>query len=254
MTFELLKDLAKLALIAGIVYVALRVVVEEAWPGWVGFLENRRFGLLLSLVLAVTAIKLIEDVVTGESGPADERILRFVHDVVPDAMHELFALATRTGSASFLIPMTMLFSATLFFRRRRFEAVLVAVSVTSAALVVYVLKALVNRSRPALWETQWYWGSSFPSGHTLVVAAFAVAAAIVAIRIWPQRRIAAMSIAGAWILLVAMSRLVLGVHWPTDVLAAACSGGFIPVAAGIALDAWRSRQSARRLRNRTRCG
>ena len=43
---------------------------------------------------------------------------------------------------------------------------------------VYGLKAIVGRARPALWGSQWYWGSSFPSGNTLSTAAFATAAAL----------------------------------------------------------------------------
>jgi len=101
---------------------------------------------------------------------------------------------------------------------------------------VYILKALVGRTRPALWDTEWYWGSSFPSGHTLVVAAFAAAATIVVTRIWPGWRILAMLIAAIWVFSVAISRLVLGVHWPTDVLAAACIGACLRLAVGIALE------------------
>jgi undecaprenyl-diphosphatase len=98
------------------------------------------------------------------------------------------------------------------------------------------MKAIVGRARPALWEAQWYWGSSFPSGHTLSTAAFATAAALCVARIWPRSGTLAMALAVSWAGLVAVSRLVLGVHWPSDVLVAMCLGFFIPLMISVAND------------------
>ena len=70
----------------------------------------------------------------------------------------------------------------------------------------------------------------------LVVAAFSIAAALCISRLWPKTRGFALSIAILWICLVAFSRLVLGVHWPTDVLAAACIGVSLPLAMSVALE------------------
>lgn len=242
--FELIKDVAKLALIAAGLYFALGAYVHRRQPAWSGFLQKRRFGVLLVLVLAVVAIKVSEDVVSEESGPFDDLVLQFIHMNVPATLTGFFEAATFTGSAHVLFPFSIAIVAAFFFAGRRFEALLLAVSVISGGLVVYVLKALVSRSRPALWDAEWYWGSSFPSGHTLVVAAFAAAATVGISRIWPARRVVATLIAAMWIISVAMSRLVLGVHWPTDVLAATCIGVFLPLAAGIALElgqsSWRA--------------
>ena len=77
-----------------------------------------------------------------------------------------------------------------------------------------------------------YWGSSFPSGHTLGAAAFATAAALCAFRMWPQRRGLALLVAWLgilWTCAVGLSRLVIGVHWPSDVLASFGLGVVIPV-------------------------
>ncbi len=94
-------------------------------------------------------------------------------------------------------------------------------------------------------EAQWYWGSSFPSGHTLSTAAFGTAAALCVARLWPRAGSAAMALAVLWTGLVAVSRLVLGVHWPSDVLVAMCLGFFIPLMISVANDL-RARKSGAR--------
>ena len=236
MAFELIKDMVKLTLISAALYFTLGAYVHGRRPAWSAFLKRRRFGVLLLLVLAVVAIKVGEDVVNKESGPVDELVLQFIHANVPASFNGFFEAATFTGSASVLLPLSILLVVALLLGRRWFEALLLAISVIGAAMVVYVLKTLVDRARPDLWDTEWYWGSSFPSGHTLVVAAFAAAVAIDVTRIRPGAQMPAMLIAAAWILSVAISRLVLGVHWPTDVLAAACIGAFLPLTIGIALE------------------
>ena len=128
----------------------------------------------------------------------------------------------------------------LLCAKRRFEALLLTVSVLGGAVIVYVLKAAVGRARPELWDTEWYWGSSFPSGHTLVVTALATATVISVNRIWPGSRKLATLIAFVWTFSVGISRLVLGVHWPTDVLASVCIGMFLPLAIGIVLESWQA--------------
>jgi undecaprenyl-diphosphatase len=233
---ESIEDIAKLALIVASLYFALGAYVRRTRPAWSGPLEKRRLTILSMLVLAVSAIKVSEEVIGGESGPIDQAILLFIHRHDPDTLAGFFEAVTFTGSSKVLLPLAAAATIALLLARRRLEALLLAASVISAAAVVYIVKTLVGRERPALWETEPYWGSSFPSGHTLVVAAFATAAALCVSRIRPAARKVALSIAILWISLVAISRLVLGVHWPTDVLAAACIGAFLPLAISVALE------------------
>jgi undecaprenyl-diphosphatase len=70
----------------------------------------------------------------------------------------------------------------------------------------------------------------------LATAAFATAGALCVGRIWPGAARPAMAVAVLWVLLVGLSRLVLGVHWPSDVLAAMCLGVFVPLALSVAFD------------------
>lgn len=236
MIVELIADVAKLLLIVVCLHLAVSAYVQHKQPAWSARVKKRRLAILLILVLAVSAIKVGEDVLGGESGFVDEAILLFVHNHVPGELTGFFEAVTFTGSSTVLFPLTSVGAIMLLFARRRFEALLLLASVLGGVVVVYVVKAAVGRTRPTLWETEWYWGSSFPSGHTLVVAAFATAIVLCVNRVWPPARGLALLAAISWICLVAFSRLVLGVHWPTDVLAAACIGAVLPLAISVALE------------------
>jgi undecaprenyl-diphosphatase len=234
---RILQDIAELALVIASMYLAVHVYVQRWQAGWAGPLVRRRFAIIWLLTLGAVGIKMTEDVVGGESGPIDEAILRFVHARVAPQSSAVFEVITQTASATAMTTLTVVAAGLLLFAGRRAAAVLLVGSVACAASVVYAAKTIVGRARPALWDTQWYWGSSFPSGHTLVVAAFALSAALTLGSLWPAGRGATLAAALAWIASVAASRLVLGVHWPTDVLAAACVGAAIPLGIDLMLKA-----------------
>lgn len=236
MAFELVADIAKLGFFIACSYAVLNAYARRRRPHWTEHLTRRRLAVLGLLTLAMVAVKVIEDVVGKESGPADEALLWFVREHVPSALTGFFAGVTLSGSAAFLIPTTVVVALLLVKVGRRWEAGLLSGSLAAATLLVWSMKALVGRARPSLWETQWYVGSSFPSGHTLSTAAFSTAAALCVAQMRPRAANAAMALAIVWTSLVAMSRLVLGVHWPSDVLAAACLGAFIPLLISVAKD------------------
>lgn len=235
MIVELIKAVTKLALIVTCLYFVLVVYARYRQPIWSAPLQKSRLTTLFLLALAVSAIKLSEDVFVGESWLIDKAILLFIHGHAPSAFMGFFEAVTVTGSFWFLFPLSSAVTISLLYTRHRYEALLVAASVMSATLVIYLLKLFVGRTRPALWDIESYWGSSFPSGHTLVVAAFATATTLCVIRIKPATRNLTLTLAVLWILLVAMSRLVLGVHWPTDVLVAVCIGAFLPLVINVVL-------------------
>lgn len=234
-------DIVELALVVASLYFAMRLYVRRAQPAWAEPLDRRRVALLWLLTLGAVAVKLTEDVLGGESGPIDKGILLFLHAQVPSALTGFLEAVTLSASAVVLTPLTIAVTVALVIAKRRFEATLLAGSVMGGAALVYAVKASIGRERPMLWDAQWYRGSSSPSGHTLVVAAFAAANALIPGRLCPAARLPALVLALMWIVLVAFSRLILDVHWPTDVLAAACVGAAIPQRLQFVLDS-RSRR------------
>lgn len=111
----------------------------------------------------------------------------------------------------------------LLFNRR---AWLLAVAVLAGSAWYPILIFAVHRPRPSAYEvlrvTEHPGGTSFPSGHVLFLALdLAVVLLCVGYRYLPDReRVAAWCLVGATVLLVGISRVYVGAHWPTDVLAA----------------------------------
>ncbi|MCW2741843.1 MAG: hypothetical protein JWR45_2265 [Blastococcus sp.] len=125
-------------------------------------------------------------------------------------------------------------------RRSWRPAVTVALVGGAAAVTSSLVKALVGRSRPSTSvmlgapET----GYGFPSGHTLITTALVGAAALVVWRATarPLARIAAVLTAAGVALAMGASRLYLGDHWLTDVLAAyALAGAVLATAAWLTI-------------------
>ena len=105
----------------------------------------------------------------------------------------------------------------LWQRDRRLDVLALVASLAGATLIQTVLKALFGRLRPdVLPPLVQAPGFSFPSGHTITAAALYGA---IAVFLWPagKRALAALSV--LVVPLVALSRIYLGVHFPSDVLA-----------------------------------
>ena len=229
MIYEFIKDVIKLVLIALMMFFLLRRYIRHTRPHLAESVEKHRLNILLVLGILLVGIKVSEDAITGDSGPADKAILLFVHTHLPNGFTGFFQAITLTGSFKVLGSLLVISSVVFLACKRRFEVWLQVCSMVAGALVIYTLKNLTERQRPELWETRWYWGTSFPSGHTLGTACFAMSLALGLSRVWPEQAILIRLLGLFWVLLVGCSRLVLGVHWPTDVLAAACIGLLLPV-------------------------
>ena len=113
------------------------------------------------------------------------------------------------------------------FRRLPNRAIpaLVALTVLGQFAIVNLIKAIVDRARPDLSQLTGFSSSSFPSGHaTSAAATFAVIALLVGRRRSRQTRAAITGAAVAIAATVAGTRVLLGVHWLTDVLAGLAIG------------------------------
>ncbi len=150
--------------------------------------------------------------------------LELVQEVVRDRSTDLTTIAralTWAGSAFLLVPLALLCCAALFRAGLRREAVAVALSLGGAMLIADMVKLLVSRPRPPVQHLQSVTGSSFPSGHTTQASAFWFSLVLAAhtARASPLLRYSLAAVAGLLVAAVAISRVYLGVHYASDVIA-----------------------------------
>ncbi|GHF58006.1 phosphatidylglycerophosphatase B [Deinococcus metalli] len=120
-------------------------------------------------------------------------------------------------------PLFILLPLLLGFRRRWHLALFAGVGLWLAEATQWLLKLAYGRPRPDLWPSDVYVsGLSFPSGHATAAAALA---AVLIVLAWRSRwRWVVLGAGVVYAALMGLSRVVLGVHYPTDVLAGALTG------------------------------
>ena len=129
---------------------------------------------------------------------------------------------TALGGVTVLVLVTLSSIVYLVMARRPRMALLVLVSVVGAQLLSTALKHGFDRPRPELVPHGSYvYTASFPSGHAAMAAVTYLTLGALLARAQPERRLKAFILGLAILitLLVGFSRVYLGVHWPTDVLA-----------------------------------
>jgi membrane-associated phospholipid phosphatase len=156
----------------------------------------------------------------GTTGP-DNAFLKYLHQFASDNLNIAATVITNLGGPLMIIALTITISVVLYLRRKPSAAAVLMIGVGGAGVINLVLKTAFARVRPSLWtplvsETSF----SFPSGHAMMSSAFILSLTLI---LWhTPYRWTVMVFGSVFVVLVGLSRLYLGVHYPTDIL-----GGWI---------------------------
>lgn len=194
--------------------------------------------ILATLLLVAGAIwvfvELAEDVIEGDTHAFDRAILLGLRSAAdptdpigPLWVEEMARDITSLGGTAVLTLITVAAVIYLLLIRMRANAVLVIASVGGGMLLSTALKLVFDRTRPDLVPHAVHvYTASFPSGHAMLSAVTYLTLGALLARVQPDRRVKAylLLIAVLVTLSVGVSRIYLGVHWPTDVLAGWCLG------------------------------
>lgn len=165
---------------------------------------------------------LAEDVWTREAFRWDSPTLRWLHAHASPGLDTLMLRATLIGGTSGMLPLAALVGLGLWLSGHRREARFGLAGVGGVCVIVLVTKSVFQRARPDLWLSlapEHDYG--FPSGHAMLSSAVV---GVLLFLLWRSRAGRSLQVLGtvagvAFVLLVGASRLYLGVHFPSDVLA-----------------------------------
>jgi undecaprenyl-diphosphatase len=202
---------------------------KSFWREWIS---------LLAFVVITGGIwlfaEIADEVAKGETHGFDRKILLAMRDPAdtkdpwgPEWLEEMGRDFTALGGMGILIFLTAATVGGYLLQGRHKTATLILVAVLGGLVIALLLKQSFDRPRPDLVPHGSYvYTKSFPSGHSMLSAItyLTLGSMIVRTREHKPTKIYVMIVSMLVTLLVGVSRVYLGVHWPTDVLAGWSAG------------------------------
>lgn len=192
--------------------------------------------LQVRLILGKTAAVVLLAIALAEFSlltRLDVELTRTIHGLTVGWLTDLVSTLSELGGSTTVMLVTAVAALALGALRHWQGAVALGLAVLGTQVAVAAAKALVERPRPAdgmavIDPSGW----SFPSAHSASTVALYVMLAVIATDLWRGRLrpAVAFGVAGTVVVLVGLSRVYLGAHYPTDVLAGWLVGGALVVA------------------------
>ena len=192
--------------------------------------------ILISAIVFIIAlngfVELTDDLVENDLVEVDEAVTEYVTSFRTEWLTDYFTFVTHLGDRNAYIVFTILLAGFYLVKHRSWKFILqTTVVLMLATLSNIVLKRVINRSRPNLEHLVTVNTLSYPSGHSMSAMAFYGFLIFLCLRYSMPRwvRYLFVTILVLLILSIGISRIYLGVHYPSDV-AAGFIGGLIWVA------------------------
>ena len=208
--------------------------------------------LLVAALSAMAFLSIADEVAEGETRAIDLAILDALRQpgrprdlIGPDWLHVAAVDITSLGSLAVLSLLILLAFSLLACLKRWGEGLLLLVGAGGGLAISQGLKMLFGRERPDLdYRAVEAVNASFPSGHAMLSAVVFLTLGALAARFADRRRLKVLALGAAVFLslVVGFTRVYLGVHWASDVLAGWCVGAAWAMAcwlAAFALTRWR---------------
>ena len=185
------------------------------------YLTKGSFALLLFVILGYVVKFFPEQLI-----PLDSSIQTAIRGDLPAILTTIFRGITRLIDLPIVISWAILLTAIFYLKKWKSESLLVAGNLSLAGILIVSLKHLYQRPRPEILHLVEEEGFSFPSGHSLAVTLLIGSLIIIVGQRVKDRtvRLILQILLGIYLVSVIISRVYLGVHYPSDVLASLCLG------------------------------
>lgn len=181
----------------------------------------KNYKWIIFFVFFVIFLAIAEDVFEQEIFEFDSVVYNFLVNNRNEALNNFFKIITQFGSALVLIIITIL--CVIFIRDKKYK-ILVPANLLTIAIINIVLKNFFLRPRPNELRLIEETGYSFPSGHAMASTAFYGLLIYIAHEKIENKilRNTICIMLGLLILLISVSRIYVGVHYTSDVIAGTC--------------------------------
>lgn len=208
-------------------YAILRFIARHVRGFWAAIAAFLTVSLIAAIVTAF-AFGVFADIVReGATQPFDEAVLRWFEMRRSPALDDFMLHVTSLGDGVVLIMLVLVSAVFLWLTDHRWSVYILLVGMIGGKLLNTLLKAAFDRTRPSVVD--WVYevtSPSFPSGHAMgaFITYGTVAYLVARLEPTPTLRHATWFLASVIILAIGLSRVYLGVHYPSDVLAGFLAG------------------------------
>ncbi|MBA2422253.1 MAG: phosphatase PAP2 family protein [Chitinophagales bacterium] len=194
------------------------------------FLEAVTLKMLVVIAMFILSLFLFgliaEEAVFENENGFDKRVFGLLSPFSNLSLIHLMQVTTFFGSRNFLLPAYLLLIAYLISKRKLRQAIDISVIALTSTALTFVMKEFFHRSRPDSHFVKGITTFSFPSGHAISSFVFSCVLIYLIVdgkmNIWPKWIISILLL--LFSLLIGLSRIILHVHYPTDVIAGYCFG------------------------------
>ena len=176
---------------------------------------NASFGLVMFVMLGYL-VKFFP----ASLSPFDRAIQQLIRKDMCSGLTKFFKHVSNFGGVHYIVVMVTVILVIFLIKKWYAEAIFLVVNVITAPILVTILKYVYDRQRPSLTHLVVENGLSFPSGHATASVMLYISLMIICRQRIKQHylKYILLFIAVVMIVLIGMSRIYLGVHYPTDIL------------------------------------